>query len=213
MDKIIEPDRLQREFGRTITHLTLASSSPNRRRLLEEVGVSVRVFTPDIDESKVGKTHEEQILNIASHKLDAYLNSDAFRRDEVALSADTLVLFRGELVGKLKTEAAASAFLKEMSGNKHEVLTACGIYIPGRGKSVFLDRADVIFKSLTDAEIASYISTDEWMGAAGAYRLQKTGYKLVEHIDGDWTTVVGLPLLEILKRVNSAALHSAQSLN
>ena len=61
------------------------------------------------------------------------------------------------------------------------------------------DTASVFFHNLTEKDIESYLDTNEWMGAAGAYRLQKTGYRLVERIEGDWTTVVGLPLKLILK--------------
>lgn len=211
MDRIAEPDSLQIEFGKSISHLTLASSSPNRRSLLEKCGVKLRIYIPDIDESKIGSTPEEKIKNIAKRKLEAYLKSNAFKTDEVAISADTLVLFEGELVGKLKTREDARAFLKRMSGKRHEVLTACGLYIPEHRPEVFVDRADVIFRELSDDEIESYIDSDEWIGAAGAYRLQKTGYKITKEIKGDWTTVVGLPLKEILKRVTSIAPHSAQS--
>ncbi len=211
MDRIIEPDNLQLEFGRTIPYLTLASSSPNRRSLLERCGTRLRIYTPDIDESKIGSTAEEKIRNIARKKLEAYLRSNAFKEDELAISADTLVLFEGELVGKLRTREEARAFLKRMSGKHHEVLTACALYIPGREPDVFVDRADVIFRKLSDIEIESYLDSDEWIGAAGAYRLQKTGYRITEEIKGDWTTVVGLPLKEILRRVTSKAPHSAQS--
>lgn len=211
MDRIIEPDGLQLEFGRAIPYLTLASSSPNRRSLLEKCGTKLRIYIPDIDESKIGATPEEKIRNIAKRKLDAYLGSNEFREDEAAISADTLVLFEGELVGKLKSREEARAFLKRMSGKHHEVLTACGLYIPGNEPEVFVDRADVFFRSLSGAEVESYLESDEWIGAAGAYRLQKTGYKITERIRGDWTTVVGLPLKEILRRVTSKAPHNAQS--
>lgn len=210
MDRIIEPDSLQVEFGKTIPYLTLASSSPNRQSLLEKCGTKLRIYIPDIDESKIGSTPEEKIRNIAERKLNAYLKSTDFKENEVAISADTLVFFEGELVGKLKTKEEARAFLKRMSGKHHEVLTACGLYIPGSAPDVFVDRADVVFRNLSDDEVEAYLDSNEWIGAAGAYRLQKTGYKITKEIRGDWTTVVGLPLKEILRRVTSKAPHNVQ---
>ena len=78
------------------------------------------------------------------------------------------------------------------------MISAAGVKLPGQDSIVLTDTADVVFRTLTDDEIGAYISTGEWQGAAGGYRLQKTGYRLVDRIDGDWTTVVGLPLKKIL---------------
>lgn len=76
------------------------------------------------------------------------------------------------------------------------------MYIPGLGRYTFSDSANVLFKNLSSDDINQYISTGEPMGAAGAYRIQKTGYTLVERIDGDWTCVVGLPMKKILEEYN-----------
>ncbi|MCI7606251.1 MAG: Maf family protein, partial [Spirochaetales bacterium] len=92
------------------------------------------------------------------------------------------------------------------------VLTGCALYLPEIGMKVFCDQADVIFKKLSDEEIESYLDLEEWKGAAGGYRLQKNGWKLVEKIEGDWTTVVGLPLerlIELKKSFNQEARRNA----
>ena len=134
-------------------------------------------------------------------KMEAYLSSPFFRQDTVAISADTLVHLDSYLLGKPKNLEDADRILRMLSGRTQEVLTGCGLYIPGKGTEFFLDRASVVFKTLKDSEIRDYLETGEWQGAAGAYRLQKTGWKLVETISGDWTTVVGLPLERIIERI------------
>ena len=176
----------------------LASSSPNRRALLETGGAEVTTFTPDADETRDGKTPLETVLRIAERKLDAYLSSSSFNPALPAISCDTMVLIGGRLLGKPKDEEDAYSMLKELSGKRQSVISAAFLYLPERGKIAVPDEAGVIFRKLPESEIREYVSTNEWQGAAGGYRLQKTGYKLVESIDGDWTTVVGLPLKKIL---------------
>ena len=198
MQRIEEPDSIQLAFGKACPSLILASSSPNRKALLEKGGCSVTVFVPDADETRSGRTPKEVVTNIASRKIDAYMSSAAFSPDKVAIAADTLVLIDETLLGKPADRSDAARILKSLAGRAQTVISAAGLYIPGRGKLLIADEAAVIFRSLTDDEIDSYLDTGEWQGAAGGYRLQKTGYTLVDRIDGDWTTVVGLPLKRIL---------------
>lgn len=199
MQRIEEPDSLQLEFGKAFPSVILASSSPNRKLLLEKGGCSVTVFTPNADETKIGMTPEEIVTGIASRKIDAYISSKAFTPSTPAIAADTLVLVNGHLLGKPRDREDAGKMLSELSGIEQVVISASGLYIPGKGKIMVTDSASVFFRKLTDKEIESYLSTGEWQGAAGAYRLQKTGYTLVDRIEGDWTTVVGLPLSRILE--------------
>ena len=182
MQRINEPDELQIEFGRRLPSLILASSSPNRKALLEKGGCSVRTFTPDADEEKRGDTPEKIVEGIAERKIRAYMESEAYDDQSTAIAADTLVLLDGELLGKPKDREDAERMLRGLSGRSQTVISAVGMKVPGKDAVVFSDEASVIFLPLS----------------AGAYRLQKTGYKLVERIDGDWTTVVGLPLKKIL---------------
>ncbi len=198
MQRIEEPDALQLEFGKAFPSLVLASSSPNRRALLEKGGVSVTVFSPEADETKAGNTPEEIVENIASRKIDAYMSSEAFDPESPAIAADTLVYINNHLLGKPADRNEAESILKELSDHEQIVISACGLYLPGRGKIMLTDTASVFFRSLSSDEINAYLDTGEWQGAAGGYRLQKTGYLLVDRIDGDWTTVVGLPLRKIL---------------
>lgn len=199
MQRIAEPDDTQLAFASLFPSLVLASSSPNRKALLEEGGCSVRVFVPDADESRIGSSPLEIVSSIAGRKIDAYLASSAFDPTLPAIAADTLVHIDGRLLGKPQTRDEAASMLSTLSGRTQTVISSAGLYIPKMGRMVISDEADVIFRPLSEEDIEAYADTGEWMGAAGGYRLQKTGFSLVERIDGDWTTVVGLPLLAIMR--------------
>ena len=111
MQRIAEPDRIQLEFSSLFSKVILASSSPNRKKLLEDAGVDVSVFIPEADESRIGDTPEEIVRSIARRKMEAYLSSNEYRDDIPAIAADTLVLIDEELLGKPSDEADAYAML------------------------------------------------------------------------------------------------------
>ena len=199
MLRTTEPTEDQIKLGTLLSSIVLASSSPNRKKLLENSGLSVTTFTPDADESTEGLSTEDAMKKNARVKMETYLNSPSFRPDTVAVSADTLVEIDGTLLGKPKDREDAKRMLEHLSGRVQKVYTGCSVYLPeSRNTVTFCDTADVVFRTLTPEDIESYLDTDEWQGAAGAYRLQKTGYTLVERIDGDWATVVGLPIKRII---------------
>lgn len=203
MKRITEPDNLQLEAGRLMPSLILASSSPNRKALLEKGGIHVDTFAPEADESRIGDTPDEKVEGIARRKIMAYISSPAYDESRLAIAADTLVLFGNELLGKPRDRNEADAILHRLSGNMQTVISAAAIKLPERDAIIISDRADVIFRPLSDEEIEEYLDTGEWQGAAGGYRLQKTGYTLIDYIDGDWTTVVGLPLKKIIEIIHN----------
>ena len=203
MKRITEPDNLQLEAGRLMPSLILASSSPNRQALLDKGGIHVDTFAPEADESRIGDTPDEKVEGIAKRKIMAYISSPAYDENRLAIAADTLVLFGNELLGKPRDRNEADAILHMLSGNKQTVISAAAVKLPGRDAIIISDRADVIFRPLSDEEIEEYLDTGEWQGAAGGYRLQKTGYTLIDYIDGDWTTVVGLPLKKIIEIIHN----------
>lgn len=186
-----------RKLKALFPEIVLCSSSPNRLSLLREMGLDVDVFVPFSDESVDDLPPGDAVKRNAERKLDSYLSSSSFSHTLPAVSSDTLVEIDGILLGKPKDYDDAYSTLSLLSGRRQSVYTGCALYIPGKGKISFYDRADVIFKKLKEDDIRDYLKTDEWRGAAGGYRLQKTGYKLVENIDGDEATVVGLPVRRI----------------
>lgn len=209
MERIIEPTSLQIEFSSLFPSLVLASSSPNRRKLLEEGGSIVRVFSPEADESIDGMEMTEAMKKNARVKMESYLSSSLFSPLLPAVSADTLVHIDNKMLGKPKDRKDAKNTLTLLSGRRQSVLTGCALYLKETGVTVFCDKAYVVFKNLSEEEIESYLDTDEWKGAAGGYRLQKSGWRLVEKIEGDWTTVVGLPLVRLIELKKSVQPKSS----
>ncbi len=200
----LKPSGELKILGALIPRVVLASSSPNRKALLMECGVKeVDTYSPNADESIECDSISESLIKNAKKKMENYSHSSLFIRALPALSADTLVEINGRLLGKPKTREDAINMLFLLSGKEHHVYTGCGIYDNRTGKTVFFcDKASLIFKSLSKEEILSYIDKNEWMGAAGGYRLQKSGVSLIESIDGDWTTIVGLPIKRIISYFN-----------
>lgn len=199
MERIIEPTPLQKEFSYLFPSLVLASSSPNRKKLLEEGGSRVSVFVPETDEINTGLDYISLMERNAKAKMDVYLSSPSFSPILPAISADTLVHIDNKLLGKPRDIEDARNTLRLLSGRRQIVLTGCSLYEKEYGVTLFCDEAEVVFKTLSDEEIESYISLGEWQGAAGGYRLQKNGWRLVEYIKGDWTTVVGLPIKRLIE--------------
>lgn len=208
MDITNEIKREAIELFQLCPNMVLASSSPNRRALLAEGGISLEIYIPNSDENTSGLGVIRAMKKNAKEKLDCYLSSSSFRPNLVAISADTLVLFNDTLIGKPKERSDALKILSSLNGKKHSVYTGTAIYIPHRGVTIFCDKADVYFNSLDEKEILSYLDTSEWIGAAGGYRLQKTGNRLIKRIEGDKATVVGLPLKRIISIIQEAR-HSA----
>ena len=204
MNKVIEPTSDQLLFSSLCPTLVLCSTSPNRKKLLECGGSSVSVFSPLTDEKTDGLTTEDAMKKNAREKIECYLNSKEFDPSQVAISADTLVEIDGLLLGKPKDKDDAFLTLSMLSGKVQKVYTGCAIFIPKSGLSIFCDSALVKFHSLSKKEIEDYIETNEWVGAAGGYRIQKSGYTLVESITGDFSTVVGLPLKKLIQIIQEA---------
>ncbi|MBR2281648.1 MAG: septum formation protein Maf [Spirochaetales bacterium] len=184
--------------------IVLASQSPNRRLTLEECGIEVMVRSQDIWEI-CGLTNPPDVVTMLSkQKMDSYLNSSLFNPDIVAVAADTLVSLDGRLLGKPRDEAEAREMYAALSGRWHDVYSGMSVYIPGKkGFEVVSDRSRVRFTELTESIVDWYISTGDYKGAAGGYRIQRNGYRLIEEIEGSFSNVIGIPLerlAEILGR-------------
>lgn len=183
--------------------IVLASASPRRREILENIGLQFKVAVCDADESRVDKSIP---VNLYVQELAILKAGEAAKLDvgdALIISADTVVYSDGEIMGKPKDSAHAEEMLRALSGKTHSVFT--GICVM-RKRDMFSVCASVetkvVFKPLTESEILGYVSTGEPMDKAGAYGIQGKGSLLVEKIDGDYFNVVGLPvskLCEILK--------------
>ena len=180
--------------------LVLASQSPNRRRLLEDCGVRVIARPQDIDEI-CGLTEPAAVVQtLSGQKMDSYLKSPDFDPSLPAVAVDTLVCLDGKLLGKPADEADAAKMIRLLSGRTHEVLSGLCVYNPAtKAVSEVFDTSLVRFLELTDDEIAWYFSTGDPMGAAGAYKIQRNGYKLIENISGSFSNIIGLPLEKLVE--------------
>ncbi|HSP19940.1 MAG TPA: nucleoside triphosphate pyrophosphatase [Myxococcaceae bacterium] len=178
--------------------LVLASASPRRRALLEQLGIPLRIDPPHLDERVLpGEAPGAYVLRLAREKAEAV---HARHPGATVLAADTSVVLDGVVLGKPGSAEEALAMLRALRGRSHQVLT--GVAVAGAGER--LVTADVTFAAVTDAALGWYVSTGEPMDTAGAYAVQGIGGFLVERIAGSHSTVVGLPLVETLALLGEA---------
>jgi len=176
-------------------HVILASASPRRRELLDLVGIAHEVEPADIDETyRDGEEAAEHASRLAREKgaTIAARNPAA-----IVISADTIVLIDGLVLGKPRDEADAARMLSMLGGQTHVVLTAVAVTYRGKMRSD-VESVRVTFRPLDDERIGAYIATTEPMDKAGAYGIQGFGATLVERIDGDYFAVMGLPLARMV---------------
>lgn len=186
-----------------MTPLVLASESPRRRELLKEAGFDFDVVPVKVSEIPNKNLNvNAQILDIAQRKARAAFDqlkssrTGAFR----VLSADTEVIFGGGPLGKPQNREDAYRILRLLSGNFHEVKTAVCIIDSTTHKEVSqIETTQIHFKKLSDEEIWTYIDTGEPMDKAGAYGIQGLGRQFVDHFEGPYDNVVGLPIAVVRK--------------
>ncbi|MDX9692061.1 MAG: Maf family protein [Acholeplasmataceae bacterium] len=179
--------------------LILASSSPRRAKLLQDAGLDFIVEPSHVDENiedEKLKPHE-LVLELAKMKA---LSVAAKYPNDIVIGADTIVVYEDEVLGKPKDEEDAYRMLKKLSGERHVVYTAVAL---SRGEQMvsFVSETEVSMKVLSDLEIRNYIDTKEPMDKAGAYGIQGEGGNLVDHYKGDFFTIVGLPLKELMENL------------
>jgi septum formation protein len=176
--------------------IILASGSPRRRELLSRVGIPFKAFPPNIDEEvfRIGSV-EERVEAVAMRKIETVVEMFKQESPRWVLGVDTLVEIGGRILPKPDGPEAAERMLRLLSGKVHRVYTGIG-FLPSRGESLDLRSVctEVKFARLSREDIAMYLDTGEWSGAAGAYRIQQRGAFLVEWVRGSYSNVVGLPL-------------------
>lgn len=173
--------------------LVLASASPRRRDLLSQIGLSADAIVPaDIDETPVkGELPAQTAQRLAVEKARAVAAQEG---DAYVLAADTVVAVGRRALGKPASANEARQFLKLLSGRRHRVLGGISVVAPDGHVSDRLSTTLVRFKRLTEAEISSYLETNEWDGKAGGYAIQGHAAAFVPAISGSYTNVVGLDL-------------------
>jgi len=177
--------------------LTLASSSPRRRQLLEMLGIPVRVVSPNVSEvRRPVETPMDYVERLAREKALAVPG-------RLVLGADTTVVVRDEVLEKPVDAVDALRMLKKLQGRTHQVVTSIAL-VAGETIHQATDVTNVVFRRLDDAFLEAYVATGEPMDKAGAYGIQGYGAALVERIDGDFFSVMGLPIRLVLELLDEA---------
>ncbi len=174
-----------------MSRLILASGSPRRRDILEQLGFDFEVRPVDLDESRL---EGEDAMAYVSRLAKAKCRAEA-RPGELVLAADTIVAIDGHLLGKPKDEADARGMLKRLSGREHQVATGVAVFdVDSDLVEHAVVSTTVAFNPLSDTEIDWYVASGEPMDKAGGYAIQGLGRLFVGRIDGNYTNVVGLPV-------------------
>lgn len=185
-------------------HLVLASGSPRRKELLENLKLSFDVSVSNIDESIDEElTPEEMVMQIAFNKAKAV--SEEYP-DSYVIGADTAVLFQNQILGKPNDEQESIQVLKALSNHTHEVVTGVAIIYKDT-HSLFYEKTEVTFWDLSDEEITDYVASGEPRDKAGSYGIQELGSSLVKHIKGDYFAVVGLPVSRTLRELKKLGFN------
>lgn len=175
----------------------LASKSPRRLELLRMLGLNVEAVSPDIDESAIDADSPsqlaEKLAKIKAEKVYCDLRPDGCP----VIAADTLVEIGGKILGKPRTVAEAGEMLRLLSGKLHYVHTGLAVIYSGTAASA-VETATVHFREISDDEIESYIMSGEPMDKAGAYGIQGRAGAFVDKIEGDFFSIVGLPLCRLV---------------
>lgn len=174
--------------------LVLASASPQRRAILQRLGVAFEVRPADVAELERGDPAEVAAEN-AMRKARAAQRLDT---PEVVLGVDTLVTLSGEIYGKPADARQARATLGALSGATHRVLSGVALLLPGGEERTAVASTKVTFRALNKELLEWYVAAQEWRGRSGGYAIQGKGSVLARAIEGDFQNVVGLPLGTLL---------------
>ena len=181
----------------TVSPLTLASSSPRRRQLLEMLGIPVRVVPPNVPE--VRRSLETAVDYVERLARDKALSVPG----DLVLGADTTVVVRDAILEKPADPADALRMLQQLQGRTHQVVTSVAL-VADEAVHQATDVTNVTFRRVDQAFLEAYVATGEPMDKAGAYGIQGYGAALVERIEGDFFSVMGLPVRLVLGLLEEA---------
>ena len=178
--------------------LVLGSNSPRRKEILNKTGYDFIVQKSSIDENIEGELLPADIVSkLALKKARAVIEKLTIKEDAAIIGADTLVVFKEEILGKPQDASEAYLMLSKLKNSWHEVYTGIAVVGTAGGEYVFYEKTKVHMKNYDDKIIWDYIKTKEPLDKAGAYGIQGKGAFLVDKIEGDYLNVVGLPLTKL----------------
>lgn len=183
--------------------IILASSSPRRRELLDQIQVSYEVLPVDIDESHIlGETAEQFVKRLAVEKAQAGYQQ---KPHCFVLGSDTIVVINSMILGKPENKAHAVEILSLLSGNTHQVMTAVAIH-SDEYKACVVSVSEVEFAELTSSQIEAYWETGEPEDKAGAYGVQGIAAQFIKKIRGSYSGIMGLPLFETAQLLEKSGI-------
>ncbi len=189
--------------------IILASSSPFRKKLLEQTGLTFEPMPPNYKEDiSISQSPEDVVKTLSEGKASNVAKS--INENAVIIGSDQVFVFEGKIYGKAKDISEAKKRLKMLSGGHHRLVTGlCVINTESKVTKTISDTVKIYMRNLNDSEIDNYLSTGEWKGVAGSYRIEGKGVALIEKIEGDYFSVIGLPifkLLTMLREMNVAII-------
>jgi septum formation protein len=208
------------KFVKQMSFIYLASQSPRRSQLLDQIGVAHQILVADTVENAIedaesleialkNEAPKAYVMRVTDLKLDAAVRRIKNRGLSAApvLCADTTVCMGRGIYGKPESAADAARMLAELSGKTHRVLTAVAV-AHGRKRLSLLSESKVTFAPMSKAQIASYVATGESMGKAGSYGVQGMAAGMIERISGSYSGIMGLPLFETTQLLRKIGMHN-----
>ncbi len=185
----------------------LASRSPRRAELLRQVGIEFTLMPIDIDETRAAtESPAEYVCRMAVTKARIATEQIGGQGEACAvLAADTTIALDGDTIGKPANREQCCKILRQLSGRQHLVLSAVALAVRGNVASR-LSQNQVSFRTLSESEIESYCATEEPMDKAGAYAIQGKAAIFIEHLEGSYSAVMGLPLYETAELLREAEI-------
>ncbi|MGA9421805.1 MAG: Maf family protein [Rhodanobacteraceae bacterium] len=190
----------------------LASQSPRRRRLLEQIGVGFSTLDVDVAEQRrADETPFDYVSRVAREKAGAGLLQVAALPQALVIGADTEVVLDNEVFGKPADAEAAALMLRRLSGRVHQVISVVWCVSRAREERA-VSLSKVTFAPLEDTELAAYVASGEPLGKAGGYAIQGRGAAFIRHLDGSYSGVMGLPLYETAALLRGFKPQSAEEM-
>lgn len=187
--------------------IILASASPRRREILEQIGLTFEVMPSQKEEVLTKSLPWEMVEELSCQKAEEIVEKLSLTETEeevVVIGADTLVAYENQMLGKPKTEEEALRMLSLLQDNKHQVYTGVTLYVhykTGAKRATFHEKTDVILYPISKAQLEEYVATKEPMDKAGAYAIQGRFARYIKEIHGEYNTVVGFPIARIMQEL------------
>ena len=190
-----------------VPRIVLASASPRRSQLMQEIGLKFEVIPSQVDEGDISADSPEELVMRLAHAKAADVAGRI--KSGIVIGADTIVVSGGQILGKPVDSVDAAKMLRALSGREHQVYSGVAVIDAADGRSLTdYEVTEVRFRQLPEAAIQRYVATGEPMDKAGAYAIQGLGSLLVTGICGDYSCVVGLPLCELAVMLSEFGVHT-----